>query len=310
MYSRKIYTKLTLESIFLKKPIYINEIPRSLIEFAKRNKMLYLLGLYDERIRLTENWNELDCRRKEQAKAITEVAEIAEKLSIPLLIVKTFKPFVYVPDDIDILILEERSVRSLVYALFERGYLIRKRGTPEITLRKVNKNTFVDLDIHTKLASGPYEYIDKYYLWRRRRHVRIRDVLVFTPNEVDELLITAAHAVMKELSITMADVLHILSINKTRLIAASDQSKMIGLSTALIYILNLARRVIQALSKQHMHNIVFPAKVPLFIVAQAYRENLMYRYKAHAIRPLREMLSMPSSKGIGILLRYIVRHNE
>jgi len=306
------YETYIIRSLVLRKPIELDRIPKTLVEQARKNKVLYALGLYDARILKTGTWLELEKRRNAQIRSIIEVMNFAEKLRIRLLIVKTLKPFEYVPDDVDILIIDDEHLQIFVDALLKQGYFVRKKGTPEVTLRKVDGGTFVDLDIHTKMGAGPYEYIDKHYLWRRRVYGRLGDEDVITPNDIDELLIAAAHAILKEFTVTLADIIHIVSLiflNKRIVYEAISQARYTGLLKPLGYLLSLAYQTLAySLKELKQHGITtpkFPCKVPMTVVASAYLENLRYKLKVRRLRPIKELLKIPSSKGIGTLLRHV-----
>lgn len=305
---KPIYSKLVVEALIKKKPLKIDYIPIDLIKFAKINKVLYLLGLYDERIQHFLEWQELEARRKEQRKAMAEVATIAEEHHIDLMVVKTIKPFEYVPDDIDILIINNDTLNTFINKLLRKGYFLRKKGTPEITLRKVIGNTFVDLDIHTKMGAGTYEYIDKYYLWRRRTYTVINDTKIIIPNMIDEFLITVAHAIIKELILIIADTLHVISLNKRMREEALKQAQKIGLYRATKFIINIANKTLSIIPRNlynHLDTIIYPYHVPMPIITSVYIENIIHRLKVHGITPLKEIVKIPSSKGIAILLRYL-----
>jgi len=255
---------------------------------------------------------ELETRRIAQRKSIIEVAELAEKLGIRILVVKTLKPFDYVPDDVDILIIDDEDFQSLVNVLLERGYFMRKKGTPEVTLRRIVSNTFVDLDMHAKMGVGSYEYVDKHYLWKRRVYRKLDGKNIATPNDIDELLITAAHAVLKEFTVTLADIMHVRSLalfNRKVIHEATLQAKYIGLSKSLKYLLDLAYQTFihsfKIYGRCRVDALNFPHKVPIPVIINAYLEHLRYRFKIHRLRPIKELLKTPSSKGIAIVLRYI-----
>lgn len=292
------FGKIILEGISSGKKLCINEVSRSLIEYASKNKVLYPLGLLDERIKLTKDWIELEKRRKEQIKAFLDIIEIAEKHDVPFIIVKTIKPFAYVPDDIDVLIINDVSFKHFIHALLKRGYFMRK-GTLEVTLWKSFNKIPVYIDVHSKLSAGTYEYIDRYYIWGRRDYKKLDDDLkVPVANPTDELLITAAHAVMKELQVLLADVLHITLSSKHDLSMAFEQAKNIGVFYSLTLLSSLAN-----MSKYT--NIHFPYRIPFFKILQAYNENINFRLKAYPSRALIELLRLSSSKGVGILFRYL-----
>jgi len=278
----------------------------NLVKWAKMNKVLYLLGKVNSDIQRHWRWQEQRKRYYLYLKVIPNIIQFLNSLGIRGLIVKTIKPFEYVPDDIDILIIngDSEALETVVQELKRLGYFVRQRGTPEVTVRTYINGMYVDLDIHTKMAAGPYEYIDKYYLWRRRKYLDINGVKVPIPSEPDNLIITATHAIMKEFKILLADILHYLYLDESIVREASDISKSLGLSTALQYLIYLAKRTImQIIARRALP--VFPSKIPVHVVLSSYLENLNVRLVNQGIQPLKEIFLFPSSKGIGHLLKYI-----
>ena len=281
-----------------------------LLNYARINKVLYVLGLYDKRLRNTPYWRELGRRRVEQHKSIIEVVDIAENLGLRILIVKTLKPFPYVPDDVDILVLDN-DINQLVTVLRQKGYQLLKIGTPEVTLRKIVNGTFVDLDIHIEMGAGPYKYISKQYLWRRHTYKILSDRKVPVPNDVDELLITIAHSVLKEFSINLADIFHIIFTDRETLSLAYHQSTQIGLSKAFKFASNIAVKVIKSISKNTKDSLkrellsLFPMRVHPLVIASSYVENVSYRLRFDGIKPFKELIKAPSSRGIANILRYV-----
>jgi len=307
MLSYSTRVSLIIRSLVLGRPLNISYVEPEIVSIAKINKVLYQLGLYDERIRRYDEWQELHRRRAEQRRAIAEIAIIAESRRIDLMVVKTFKPFDYVPDDIDVLVIDESAIGDLLQELMRRGYYMRKIGTPEITLRRVVNRTFVDVDIHVKLGAGFYEYIDKYYLWRRREIVEVDGAKIAKPNPVDELLIAAAHAVLKELRVLLADALHFIMASKNTILQeAREQARKVGISKTLRFLENISVITLQ-LSKDERRSIKleFPLNVPPHVIFVAYLENLKHRVEIEGTKPLNELVKTPSSKGIATLLRYV-----
>ena len=64
------------------------------------------------------------------------------------------------------------------------------------------------------MGAGPYEYIDKHYLWKRRERRDFDGLFISVPNPTDELIITATHSIMKELQVLLADLLHLVNFTK------------------------------------------------------------------------------------------------
>jgi len=296
-----------VRSLIFRKPVELKHIPETLMNSAKRHKVLYALGFYDSRIHGTDIWCELDKRNKVHEEVMVNISELANKLGIRLLIVKTLKFPGYIPDDIDILVIDDP--KPLIEELLKRGYFIRKIGTPEITLRTYVNNLYVDLDVHRRMAAGTYEYIDKYYLWSRRIYRKVMDVEVPTPNKIDELLITAAHAVLKELQITLSDIVHYMyHIVHTSCFVRSviRQAHTLGLGKPVSLLTHLSKSLLRsALLDKDVLELKFPVKVPPQSLLGGYIENIKFRVCRQGLRPLSEFFRFPSSKGISRLLEYI-----
>jgi hypothetical protein len=72
-----------------------------LVRSLLANKVLYLACLRNRRLRETAEWRELNARRKAQLEAIAELAEVAEEAGLKTMVVKTFKLFSCVQEDMD-----------------------------------------------------------------------------------------------------------------------------------------------------------------------------------------------------------------
>ena len=265
-----------------------------LVRSLLANKVLYLAGLRNRRLRETAEWKELDARRKAQLEAIAELAEVAEEAGLQIMVVKTFKLFPYVPDDVDVLLVDgERG--ELVSRLLEKGYFLRSVGTPELTLRKIVDGTYVDLDIHHKLAAGEYRYIDDSKLWSNRRIVEVNGAKIPAPSWEDECAITVAHAVMKEFQILAADALQfLLCLRKGCL--EEGRLKELGLSGAYNAFARALARVLSGKAK-------LPYRLPFAAASLAYAGNLSARLKREGAKPLIELAVFPRAKGIATLFR-------
>jgi hypothetical protein len=265
-----------------------------LVRALLANKVLYLAGLRNRRLRETAEWRELNARRKAQLEAIAELAEVAEDAGLKIMVVKTFKLFPYVPDDVDVLLVDgERE--ELASRLLEKGYFLRSIGTPELTLRKIVDGTYVDLDIHHKLAAGEYRYVDNSKLWSNRRIVEVNGAKVPAPSWEDECAITVAHAVMKEFKILVADALQfLLCLRKGCL--EEGRLKELGLSRAYEIFARAQARVLSGKAR-------LPYRLPLAAVGLAYASNLATRLKREGVRPLAELAVFPRAKGIATLFR-------
>jgi hypothetical protein len=68
------------------------------------------------------------------------------------------------------LVLDKDIINDVVSKLAKRGFKIRSKGTPEVTISKVAYKTFVDLDIHFKIVAGEYTYYPSNIVWQNKRN--------------------------------------------------------------------------------------------------------------------------------------------
>jgi hypothetical protein len=254
------------------------------------NKVLYFAGLYNKKLQGTEEWQERKRRFMLQRDAIKEFAEIAEKLGLRYIIVKTFKLFPYVPDDVDILIIDINLMSGVINELKKRGYFIRKIGTPEVTIRKVANKTYVDLDIHHKMAAGNYIYYDAFTLWRNRRKITIDGYQIYVPSPQDECVITMAHAVLKEFEILLSDFLQIYLCIKQNYIEPNYLSL-----TGHIETYKLIQKKISLIV---LDKIALPHRLQIWEVVNVYLHNLKHRMRRESYKPFLELVSSAGARGI------------
>ncbi len=283
--------------------IPLDHIPYELVLYAKKNKVLYQLGLFDDRVKSFWEWRELDRRWKAQLDALKSVSRLTSE-GVEVLVIKTFKSFNYVPDDIDLLVINKDDMGYVIEYFKKQGFSLLKKGTPEITLRKLYRGTFVDLDIHDCVAAGHYRYMDNNFLWRYRTRYCIDDIEVYTASPCVDLALVAGHSVLKELYILLSDIYHVyrLWITKRQVVErAIVLSKRIGLYKPLSILINEMYRVFFRREK-----LVYPYKIPYQHIIASYIENLEYRIGREGLSPVKELLLTPGSKGIKLLFKYIL----
>jgi hypothetical protein len=254
------------------------------------NKVLYFAGLYNKKLQDTEEWQERKRRLVLQRDAIKEFAEIAEKLGLRYIIIKTFKLFPYVPDDVDILIIDTNLMSGLINELKKRGYFIRKIGTPEVTIRKVANKTYVDLDIHHKMAAGNYIYYDIFTLWQNHKKLIIDGYQIYVPSPQDECIITMAHAVLKEFEILLSDFLQIYLCIKQNYIEPNYLSLTGHIETYKL--------VQKKISLTFLDKIAFPYRLKIWEVVYVYLHNLKHRMRREGYKPFLEFVSSAGARGI------------
>jgi hypothetical protein len=278
------------------KGILLNKrhIDYSVVQPLLKNKVLYFVGLINDKLQDTKEWKELARRRMLQRNSLVEFAEIAEKLSMRYVIVKTFKLFPYVPDDVDILVLDRNELNDAITELTKRGFRVRSRGTPEVTLNRVASKTFADLDIHFKMAAGEYVYYPSELIWRNRKKMVISGVELNVASWEDECIITIAHAVIKEFEILASDLLQAMLCEKKSYIKPEYLEQTSHTKTYEVFT-RAQHRIIHG-------DAELPYEIPLWEVALAYIYNVNRRMRNEKLKPVYELLGFPKAKGIKKLL--------
>ncbi|MEM4922635.1 MAG: hypothetical protein QXU65_06550, partial [Sulfolobales archaeon] len=198
VYSDSYYNSPIIDKLLYS---YFTRIPREFaIRVAKHNKVLYQLGKLFPEIQKSDEWIEISKRRHAQVEELIKFNEIANEVGLKYAVVKTFRFPGYVPDDIDILVHPDSRhlICDFISLLIERyGYFFRSRGTTEMTIRKKLCGTYVDFDIHTNLAAGPYIYLDARFVFENLITIKLRQENIPTVHQKLEFVICAAHSIMK-----------------------------------------------------------------------------------------------------------------
>jgi len=259
-----------------------------------KNKVLYLAGLVNNKLQSAEEWKELTRRKKLQRSALIEFVDVAERIGARYVIVKTFKLFPYVPDDVDILVLDSHAIDDVVAELVKRGFKIRSKGTSEVTISKVSCKTFADLDIHSKIAAGEYSYYPSELIWRNSVKMTVDSIKLVVASWKDECIITMAHAVMKEFEILASDLLQVMLCEKKGYIK-HELLEATGHVKTYEAFSKMRQRIIQ-------NNEVLPFKIPLWVTALLYIYNMNHRIGAEKLKPVRELMEFPKAKSIKKLI--------
>ncbi|QOR94572.1 hypothetical protein IMZ38_01130 [Thermosphaera chiliense] len=313
----------------------------SSIKFAVKNKVfpLFYEGCLKLGIRLPKEadllMDEYERKWRMQIEEMGSLLDISEKLGIEIMIFKTFKPFRYIPDDVDILLRHEKDLYPLITKLGEKGYFILKIGTPEVVLRKIGKGgAYVDLDIHTRLAIGYLDVFRVEDLWRIQAYERFKlenKWIAFKLSEDYEVVREAAYALLKDFNLSIPGLyfaIHALmkrDIRKIEKIAVRSNFYL----PLVIYLYSaqyLAHKLFNFdIDLQLQFNKRFISTMPLRIIkSEISREfRVPYPYPVSVIawtymlktwleisrnrnlKVLGQVIKQPSSKGIGILLNYL-----
>ncbi len=308
------------------------------INYAVKNKVfpLFYKGCLRHGFQLPKEADALiskfERRRKAQFEAIKLLLDIREKHDIELMFFKTFKPFDYIPDDVDVLLQKEETLNSLINILERKGYFVIKVGTPEVVLRKIEKNTYVDLDIHKRLAVGYLDLFKVENLWRKHAYELIDlgdGYKVPKLSEDYEVVREAAYSLLKDFNLSIAGFyLGINAIMNRKLAViekiAIEENFLMHLRFYLSVVYSLVRELFGSNAKLQLRyerkdapivltnlcrNLRLPYPYPTPVITWAYASRVMSEISRNRnIGILLQLLKQPSSKGIGIFINYIREH--
>jgi hypothetical protein len=321
-------------------PNITDEFLRSSIKFAVKNKVFPLfyegclklgISLPGEAELLIEGYER---RRRIQVEAVNLLLDISDELNVELMFFKTFKPFRYIPDDIDVLLYNENDLKLLISKLKQRGYFILKVGTPEVVLRKIeDKGAYVDLDIHKRLAVGYLDLFQTQNLWQKQARETFKldnGRMVTKLSEDYELVREAAYSLLKDFNLSIPGlylatnalmkrdlrIIEKIAIKENLLLplylyldaASFITCKMFNSPTNLRlqfnepFTLVLPTRIIRS---QLRRRVKVPYPYPVSVITFAYLSKAWSEISRNRnLKVICQILKQPSSKGVGILLDY------
>ncbi len=322
------------------KELTINEnFLNTCVSFAVKNKIypLFYEGCYRHSIPISKGMRMLaesyEKKRKMQFEEIKMLLELSRSYNLEVVFFKTFKPFNYIPDDVDILLLNDEDYRILTSELRKRGYFLLNRGTNEVIFRKIGKGAYVDLDIHRKPAVGHLDILNVKNL-RQNNAIEIvkfadgYELLKFS--EVYEVVREAAYSLLKDFNLSIPGFYLALnaimkySLNNIRDLAEKENVRL-SLDLYLGVAYGLASNLFCSGDKWQSQNIrigegviselllkickrrqlTLPYYYPVLAIAGAYLHKVGFEVLNNKnLKAIFQLIMQPSSKGIGILLDY------
>ena len=294
--------------------ILIKDKIMDLMELALKNKVLLHLAEKLEILKLNHlvpnSYRERI--RKQQRKLILDVelmedvTRLAELHGIEFAVVKTIKPITYVGDDVDLLVDRLNHKRLISIITRKLGFMIEGWGPAETTLYKYVDGIKLMLDVHHKLAASTLGYVNTGLVLKTRRFVGVtkpysnETVWVPTPSPEYSMLITVGHALLKELRVTLADIL-----TTHYLWGKVSRNLLYELATyeGLVRTVNLMNKLVsEALTYKIRQSL--PYRPRLSEVLRCYMEKVA---RTLSIGNYSEVLRLPLTniQGYGIALKYL-----
>jgi hypothetical protein len=287
------------------------------LEFLRLNKLIVALGLLMQKC--YSEVNDLALQRiRRYLIYVDEARNIYENLAdggVDAVVIKTIGVFPKDVSDIDVLIASREDLEKVSRIMNKMGYYPGKSGLEQDLWRRVVDGIVVDVEIHTSIAAADYEYYPKELVFERA--VLLNSVKV--PSPIDSALITASHMVMKDLYITLSDILE-LEVTLKKYVGDEkvllDEAKKLGLEIPLLSMLYYS-----SLVNSRVHHKIstwqkiiaspilrkyYARPMPLTI-ALSYLRSIMGKVGREPLREiLGEVMSLPRGKGIDAFVYYIL----
>ncbi len=305
---------------------------RALIKCAVKKKVfpMFYDGCLQNNISLPKEADALmtsfALRKQKQIESAKLLVDIQEKSKIGLLFFKTFRPFKYIPDDIDILVQNEKDYNILINAIQKEGYLSLKIGTPEVSFRKLEDGTYVDLDVHKRLAVGSLELFNVEQLWQNQAFEEFElsaGYKALKLSEDYEVVREAAYSLLKDFNLSIAGFYLGLNALLNRNLEVIEEISVknnfvfhLNLYLALVY--TLAVKFYGAEAKERLksylpensasllplcRNLKVPYPYPFTVITWAYLSKAIGEIShSRNVQVIPQIMKQPASKGISVIL--------
>ena len=231
-----------------------------LYHLAKKNKIgLFFLESLPDKLVVDKTQNELEAQRLYQnnlKQTAVKVASILNKINCKYAIIKSNFPFPAVPNDVDILILGNKSdhrnaILAILNGSFEKlgeaplesCFHDQSRGQHKDPM---TKDSF-DVDVYKEVGAGHIIYMDKKKLLAQLDQTSIDGHLVSTLNPMEEMALSMFHSIFPERMFTL--LLHyyilysILNMSETQMVEFSHTCSEHRLRTAALITLSLSETI-------------------------------------------------------------------
>jgi len=287
------------------------------LEFLRLNKLVVAMGLLTQRC--YSEANDLATQRiRRYFVYVSEAQNIYENLAnggVDAVVIKTIGSFPRDVSDIDLLIASRKDLEKVSHIMKKMGYYLAKSGLEQDLWRRTVDDAVVDVEIHTSIAAADYEYYPKKLVFERA--ILINNVKV--PSPIDSMLITASHMVMKDLYITLSDLLE-LEITLKKYVGDEEilveEARKLGLEIPLFSMMYYSsiinprvfhripmwRKIVSSIALRKHYARPLPTTIAL-----SYLHSILGKVKREPLgNVLRETMNLPSGKGIDAFISYIM----
>lgn len=160
------------------------------------------------------------CRdnKKEYFDTLAFISGYLEKNKIKYMMIKSYAPYDFIRDDVDILIIEEKGYFEAVDFLSKNQWKLSSR---QDTQMHFDRDGMVQIDLHKLICWDNFgtsgiglKLFNNSKLWERRRTVKLKELAVPVPSVEDDILIIGAHSIFQHHYTTLNERIHIAELIK------------------------------------------------------------------------------------------------
>ncbi len=296
---------------------FIYKLLRDNLDFLRYNKLLVAIGVLFKEC-FSFNTEITDSRLKRYELYLSEARNILKKSydnSLKIIIFKTFTAFPKDVADIDVLLYSHEELTNFENILRSINYKKRKVGLEQNLWSKKVNNIIVDVEVHTDIAAAGFKYYPKELVFRRAKLVNE----LMLPSPIDSLLILVAHTTIKDLYLTLSDILDfvlLMNIGNLSIESIMNEANSLGLSQPLQLYLKVLSLVGEnvATTKESLDRFTLfdydgiVIRPSLYTVTSAYTDLSLAKFRHEpALEVIKQILTLPRGKGIDALIRFILR---
>ena len=199
--------------------LHLTSINNVEFQFAKNLLSLRCFKLnHDEERKLGEILECCENNYKQYLETIKYITSFLSKKDIKYLVIKSYAPYSFVKDDVDILITERNKYLDVVEFLKRDNWHFSNQQESQIHF---DQNSMIQIDLHKWIGWDKFgtsgigvNLFDNNKLWKRHRKVNWEGIEINLPSVEDDILIIAAHSIFQHHYTTLNEIIHIGEIIK------------------------------------------------------------------------------------------------
>jgi hypothetical protein len=228
-----------------------------LAELALKNNFLYHLSI--KLANTDEHFNKIRRKGDQVFEKIEKTIAFINKELDDYLLIKTYRGYPRIPNDIDILVRDYQGA-----------------------VKKLKKKSFYKIHVHKKIAWAKAEYFDIDFVWQNPRTIDFsKNLKVKIPNREADFLMHLAHINFETLHITLPELLYLHNLSADlNWEVIYQQAEKYNWKKCLVSTVKMVKQLYQQAYVKKDQSIVrsFPITLPRLHIVRAWIEKGLWGY--------------------------------